>query len=248
MAAKKKQMIQATQQQVAQAQKILSAAESQTAMSQQELASALAQISALRKEMETARLDMQEATKTLRSIEQEILDEQPPNSDYSRAQAALGKTQRELHEIVHRYVQTPDDGDTSNELARYAEVAKMSPEDRQLLETDGSYQPAMSAMKAALQVRDDERRKLFEQDSQWQAAHRDLLEARKATRQSSREANAIGHSTLSDQQELRQEQAVAAEARAVVLQGELQLRALGVRPPKPSGTSTKAQGTSKSKR
>lgn len=248
MAARKKQMIQATQQQVAQAQKILSAAESQTAMSEQELASALAQISVLRKEMETARLSVQEATKTLQSIEKEILDEQPPTSDYSRAQAALEKVQRELHEIVHRYVQVPDNADTSDESARYAEIAKMSPEQRQLLETDGSYQRAMSAMKDALQVRDDERKKLFEQDSQWIAAHRDLVEARKAVREPDRQAKSLGHSTLSNKQQLQQAQMIAAEARAVILQGELQLQAFGVRPKKPTGTSTKATGTSKSKR
>lgn len=248
MAARKKQMIQATQQQVAQAQKILSAAESQTAMSQQELATALSQISVLRKEMETARLSVQEATKTLQSIEKEILDEQPPTSDYSRAQAALEKAQRELHEIVHRYVQVPNDADTSDESARYAEIAKMSPEERHLLETDGSYQRALSAMKDALRVRDDERQKLFEQDSQWIAAHRDLLEARKAVREPDRQAKSLGHSTMSDKQQLQQAQMIAAEARAVIMQGELQLRALGARPTKSTGASTKSTGTSKSKR
>lgn len=238
---RKQQMIQTIQKQIQAAQRVLAAAQSKGAMSQQQVSQALAELSSLHSNIEAAREDVQAMRQTLRSIEEDILDEQEPDSEYGRAEAALEKAKKELHRVVHSYVHRPDDPDQSTDGALFSDLAQLSNAQRKTLEADRRYHEAKAAQQAAGRDLEHVKQALFEKDSYWVSARKDLTEAENRARDTSQQAAAAGVGSLGERQDLRDAQKVAAMARAVIQRGQARLRALGVK-------STGGSRYSKSKR
>lgn len=220
-------MIAQIQRQVAAAQQVLAAATAKGSMSQQQVDAALSQLSTLHQNIAAARVDVAETTKTLRAIEEEILDEQADDSEYVLAAKALDKAKDDLNQIVHSYAHLPHQSGKSGDALRFFELAKMSSENRRTMEADSKYRLAKLKMEHAAKVVDGVRQKLFQADAEWVEAAKDLAQAEKDARQNSQQASTVGLGSLGDKQNLRNAQKLAAMAQAIIIQGQARLRSLG---------------------
>lgn len=228
--ARKQRAIKALQQQVAAAQQVLSAAESQAAMSQSEVTRAAETLSGIREQIKSERLNVQEANKALQELESEILGQQGPDSDYARTQAKLKSARHTLHRVMHRVLTLPDDSDQADEAARLRDLARLSQEDKAKLEQDLDYQVAQENVKLAARRHDEARRTVLEANAEWVAARKELADNEKSVRESSEHSQGAALSSLDDRQNLHRAQTIAAEARAIIAQGEARLRQLGATP------------------
>jgi hypothetical protein len=226
-AAMKKRTIAQLQQQVAQAKQILADASTKGALSQQQVNAAASKLSGIHQELVDARASAAEARKTLHEIEKEILDEQKEDSEYAIAIKAVAEAKEELNRVVHSYAKLPQEGGRSAEAHRFFELSKMSPEERKALEADAAYLEAKGSVARGAKVIDGIKKGLFEADSQWVEASKDLAAAEQAAHDADRHASTVGVGSLGVRQDARNAQQVAAQAQAIIAQGEAQLRALG---------------------
>ncbi len=238
--ARKQQAVKSIQRQVAAARQVLVAAESQGRMSRSKVNQAISKLSKIHIDIENAHQDLQESAKTLHEVEAEIRSEQKPDSDLSRANAAMAKAKDDVNLAIHRVLRLPEDHGASVGDERLKDLAKLSPEQRKTLESDSSYAVARGVMKAAGREAEQIRRKVFRSDPEWVAARRDVVDAEMRSRKGSRQARTTGLGSLGDRQDLRKAKNVAAAARTVIARGEIRIRQLGGKKrPSPSSKKTK---------
>jgi hypothetical protein len=209
--------VHAIQDQVAAAKNVLAAAETQAAMSQRQIDEAAQKLSTIRDALEKERENIAEAGKTLREIETEIVADQPPDSEFARAQTAFEQAQKTYHREMRRVVSSTS-------------TAKLSSSQKEALEADSAYRFARQEMQKAAKELSRIRQKLFRANEDWLAARREQIDADKSARDQKRQAGTTGLGSLSDKQDLRTAREVAAAARTMIALGESRLRYLGVRP------------------
>lgn len=238
-AARKQQMIKVLQNQLVVARQILVAAESKQSMSSHEVSQAINQLSELRTSIDEAQVNAREAAKSLHEIESEILDQQPPESDFAKDQARLEEAKVQVHATIHQTISLPDDSDKPADLARLGDLAKLTSEDRQRLEGNENYLRAKRDLIEATRRLSQAKKSLLEQDSDWIAARDELREAEQKASQGKQQATTIGVGSLDARQDLRKSQTVATTARGLVAQLEYRLRQLGVKDVTPVATTTR---------
>jgi hypothetical protein len=234
-AAQRQRLIGKLRQQLSAAQDVLATAQSQGAASQQALDAAASKLSSIRDELEQSRLDANEGQKAMHEIEAEILAEQPADSEYARVKAEVENAKTALNREVRRILPAADS-------------AKLSETDRQMLEEDAEYRRARLALQSAAKMLDRVRQKLFRADPDWVSAEKDLYAARQEEHEQEQAATTTGVGTLSDKQDLRSAQGLAAAAQAVIAKAEARLRRLGVNPNQESAKSSKSSAGGKKRK
>jgi hypothetical protein len=155
----------------------------------------------------------------------------------------LATAKENLHEFLHkRFPKLPQHSvDVSEEAARLADLAALSSETRKELEADEKYHEAAELVKSQGKKLAQIRQKLFEADSEWVDLRKELAEATKKIREEKTAAGTAGLGSLDDRQDLRKSQNLAATARGMIMQYEMQLARLGAKPAAPK-TTTKSPG------
>jgi hypothetical protein len=234
-AAERQRLIARLRQQLAAAQGVLATAQSQGALSQQALDAAAARLTSIRGELEKSRLDATEAEKTMREVEKEILAEQAADSEYARVKRAVDDAKAALDREIRR-------------ILPGADPAKLSTTDRETLEDDEEYRRARIALKSAAEMLNDVRQELFRADQDWTSAQKDLYAAKQEEHKQEQVATTAGVGSLSDKQDLRSAQGLAAAAQATIAKAEARLRRLGVNPNQKSGKSSKSSERGKKRK
>jgi chromosome segregation ATPase len=199
------------------ARRLLAAAEGQITMSEAELNEAYQKLTSIRTDLEQARSDARDAEQELASLEKEIVETQGANSELARAQAALKNARAEADRLMRK-------------LTGVNDSAKLTKDQRALLDANGVYLTAKKELGQAARNVDRVKQKLFQADDRWKAARDDLKEAREATKKGRELSTTAGLGSLSDKQNLTTAKKVAAMARAVIALTEFRLRQLGASP------------------
>jgi len=239
--ARKAQLVNTLQRQVATARQMLAAAESNTAMSQAEVNQALVKLSGIRVEIESAEDDVVQALKTQHAIEAEILAEQAKDSELAKALVAEAQAKEEIHLAIHGALHLPGHEAKSVDTARLVDVATLSDIQKRTLEEDQKYRVAKEALKETAAQVERLQQKLFQDDPDWIAAQRDLSDARQRELAGEQHAKTVGGSSFGDKQALSKSKHVADAARALVNQGEARLRQLGAKPTSRTNSSRSTQ-------
>jgi chromosome segregation ATPase len=232
-AARKKQMIATLQKQLAAARQVLSAAENQAQLSQGEVNQAISKLSDIRSSMELEEENAREAAKELNELETEILAKESFGSEYKQTQTALVTAKESLHELFHKRFPKMPKHAVDDEAAKLHELAAVTSEDRKVLEGDKEYQEAAELVEMLGKKLAAIKKKLFEADSEWDAARKESAEATKKVREGKSQASATGIGSLDDRKNLRNATNVAAYARGMIMQFEMQLARLGAKPAAP---------------
>ncbi|MCA9073302.1 MAG: hypothetical protein KDA84_30470, partial [Planctomycetaceae bacterium] len=224
------------------AKKVLAAAESKANMSQSELQQAMANLSAIETELDNVQDEVQEATKALRETEDEITKAQGRNSELGKAQVALDRAKNRSHQIIHEILRLPphEDEDTEGRSqARLTDLAKLSTSQRQTLESDARYKEVLDKLHEAGQQVERTKKTLFEANTDWNAAHEELVNAQQKLREERKQAKTSGAETSRSKLKVKNVQSVAATARAIIAQGEARLKMLSRMPSGGSRSSSK---------
>ena len=229
VAAERKKTIQTIEQQIRDARKVLADAESQATLSEQQLQGLRHAIEAARKAMEPAETDKDNPADVFEGIEAEILEAQGPKSEIGRAKAAFDAAREAVHREYRRVLSRPaeDDEDAPPQAA-----TRMSKEEMEKLKQDDGYQSAIQKLKTAKQEYAILHKEVIEQCPQWT----DAMEAARERQQDqskAKQTTAAGTGQrLAAKRSLRTAKENAADARAVIAEGEARLREMGVQPPR----------------
>jgi hypothetical protein len=226
----KKQMAAQIQQQIDAAKKVLAAAESQASMTQAELGQEMAKLSQLEGEVDEARVQVTHAAKALHAVEADLLENLPTTCALAQAQSAVEQKRREVHQAMHRILNLPDHaGDLRDaDMGRLVldDLAHLTAAQRAALKDDTGYQTLQTELREAGTHADQARRELFESDPDWTAAQKELAQAQQDLAEERRETKTAAADSGRDKRQLYTTQSLAAQARAIIVQGELRLKQL----------------------
>jgi hypothetical protein len=228
-AARKKQLIQAIEYQVATARQVLAAAESKAGMSQSQLDAAAATMRQGKQAIEETQSAADGPAATRREIEERLRDSAASNSELRRASAAVEKAHEELDRELHRVLTLPEHDGKPSADDRERERKLLSSDDRAVLRSDGDYQQAWQTLSEAKRIYTWLQQEFFKKDSQWVAAEKSRIDAERAKTKAKRDQETAARKAVPARRQLQDAQQVAAAARAIIAQGEARLRALGVR-------------------
>ncbi|MEZ6122167.1 MAG: hypothetical protein R3C49_03200 [Planctomycetaceae bacterium] len=239
--AQREAMIKGIQAEVSRAKDVLQKVESQGNMTATQLREASSRLDGIREQIDGHRHDAREASKTLHSIEQEILAEQEDSSEFGKAQKAAMEARRELHLTFHRVTGLPEADPDDDSDDRLLDLQKLTDAQRDQLHADEHYQAAERRVKEASAQVTALRRKLFQEDPDWMAAHDDLQEAKRLQSDEEKEQRRAGARAFEKKQDLIEAKTIAANARSIIANAEARLRRLGASA-KPT-PSTKSSGS-----
>ncbi|MCA9060633.1 MAG: hypothetical protein KDA85_19110 [Planctomycetaceae bacterium] len=229
---RRQQMIQALNQQITAATQVLSQIQSNAAKTEQELKAANARLEGIRQSVEGAHEDAAVGAKTLREIETELIRQQGTDSELAKAERTLEEARLEVHETIMLVTQLPPIPIEPGKDPKRADIARLSAQQYESLKRDQRYQGAEAVCRSAAAAVAHIRKDVFEQDSAWRSAHRDLLAANKREKESAADRSHAGAEVARDRGQLRSQQSIASEAQAMIARAQDQLRQLGVNPKK----------------
>ncbi|MCX7387003.1 MAG: hypothetical protein NTX48_10085 [Planctomycetales bacterium] len=243
--ANRARMINSIQQQVSNARQILKAAETKSEMTQAQVAEASTKLSGIRREIDGTQHDAVEAAKTLHAIAAEITLHQSPTSELSKAIATADEAKLIVHQTIHRVLNLPFEEAKPDVDIRRADLQQLSDSQRSTLNADPRYTAAEQGFKDAAGKVSRLRQKTFEADSDWVAAHRDLVNAHRQTKDGEKQRLVTGTAAFEKKKELQNANNIADTARSIISNGEYRLRQFGVStnttksPSRPSPNSAK---------
>ncbi len=198
-------------------------------MTKAEFNQAMSVLTKVRSDIDATHVDIASALKTLHAIEAEILDEQPEGSPWKQHLATIEQAKKESHTAIHRLLGLADHADSADSTLRLIETTKLTETQRKALDADPAYQSAEQRLANAAEQGKLLRKSLFEADADWVSTNEGVLHARQQSHAQDRELRTAAVTAGSEKIELGNEQRVAAMARAIIAQGEMRLRQLGVK-------------------
>ena len=202
-AARKKKTVESLRAQVAAAQQVLAAAEAAGGGAQAQLDEMRSRISGAREAMTEALDEEREVRKDLRELEEEILADQAPESEFGRAQARLAAARDAADKLRTRYGA-----------------------DRSGLQDDPNYLAVSETLREAKREFDRVRAAVLAKDADWQDATKKLRDL-VAEHREEQKAGGGALGMMPAARSLRSAQEIAAAARQVIALGEARLRQLG---------------------
>ena len=198
--AREQAFIRAANAQIAAAKKVLAAAESKEEGAQARLKSAVAGLRGASKEFDEAQDTVRQLARDLADVEWEILVDQPADSPYAKAAAAVSDAKAELKAVEDKLL-----------------AAKIP---QQSLAEHPEYAQAKARLDAAASAADSQRRELFRGDSDWRAAADALAKARKEKTDAAGETNEGSVKRKDAAEDLEQAKDAIAAAKAAIRKAE----------------------------
>lgn len=223
--AQRSQMIRALKSQVSAANQVLKTAESQSAATSADVAALMRNLDGIRRDMESAHNDIHEAAKELRLVEADILDDQPADSDFAKAEQEQAEANAALVHLADSYAPEASE----KELTTWSDLLEKLPKPKlDAIKADPEFGKLIENLRASESQLAAVRKKVFESDAKWIAAKKALDKASRHSRSEIPNPRPDAVKVQTEKQELRQLQIVVENARALVAQGELRLHQLGV--------------------
>ena len=230
-------MISRLQSQVSNARHVLSSAESKAVMSQAELAKSLSELASIRSSIEGESIELHDASKKLHTIEAEILDKQPRESELKQSMDEVEQAKQDLHRDLHLVLVLPEHSDPTAVNLGSSDYAKLTKDQHQQLDSNADYQSTSKALETAGLKLKGIRTKLFAANANWTSAQQELAAVQHSLSKDQSNLRNAAVGANGDRHDLQNSQSVAASARAVIAQGENQLRRLGAKPSTHSSSS-----------
>lgn len=235
--AQKEKLIEHIRQQVAVAKRVLQQAESQASMSQVQLNAALQQVATAGQAIKDADAEEHSAASALESLEEELVDAAGADSAVGKAGAKLDEAEEAVDGERRRVLDLPAPADDGSE--EQMPDRPLTAAEREALAQDAGYQRALAACAQARQEFARERTALFTSNPKWAAASQAVREAQRKDSEAKRRAAGSGGPGIAAGRQIRNAQALAAEARAIIANGEAKLRQLGVKANAPAAKKPK---------
>ena len=229
--AQRARMVSSLQQQVSSARQILQKAESQSQMTQADLNAATSKLSGIREEIDNTHQDAVEAAKTLRAIEAELILHQARDSEYAKTQATVDQLKNTVHETIHQVLNLPMQELKPGSDPRNEDLKRLSITQLSTLRDNQTFIDAENSLKDAIQNLSRIRQKLLQSDSDWVAAHEDLINANHDKLDGEKARRLAGSAAAGKRQELQNVKNVAQTAQSIIASGEQRLRQLGASVP-----------------
>jgi chromosome segregation ATPase len=223
--------IDAVRKEIAAAKQILEQLQSKQSLSQSQLQEAASQLSARRKDADAAEHDDAEIHRKLREIEERVLSNQGPESEYGRQAEIVEASRKSLDAELHRVTGLePHPADADMESERVKELAGLSEDQRGRLNADERYKAARDDLQKQRRKLETVEQQVLAADPEWkrtvedhERAEKEEDKAQTAQRSSARDSNRA-------MAQVRSQQELASRAQAVIANGEAKLRQLGVQP------------------
>jgi len=233
-AKQKKQTVQTLQAELAAAQALLSKAEAELSTVGPALQAAKSQLETAKEREAAQQKKSHEAAQKHHELEEKLLAEQGPDTPVGKAQSELASAQSTLDQVIHGILSLPAHpaGVTESDLAN--ERLNLKAEQKDRLKKDTAYQQAVEKVEALRSHVNEQRRKFFEQNSEWKESH----ESRQTIAQELKALEENRKSAASEvAQEMRQfkvAQSAMANAQQIIMVSSIQLSALGSAPKAPA--------------
>jgi len=233
-AKQKQQAVQTLQAELAAAQTLLSKAEAELSTVGPALQAAKSQLETAKEREAAKQKESHEAAQKHHELEETLLAAQGPETPVGKAQNELTSAQLMLDQVIHSILSLPAHpaGVTESDLAN--ERLNLKAEQKDRLKRDSTYQQAVEKVEALKSHVNEQRKKLFEQDSGWKESH----ETRQAIAQELKALEENRKSAASEvAQNLRQfkmAQSAMTGAQQVIMASSTQLSALGSAPKAPA--------------
>jgi DNA repair exonuclease SbcCD ATPase subunit len=224
----KKKMIQDLEAQVAEAKQVLAQAQSKQGLTSKQIEEARKKLDGAEQEIASIHSELHELETSLAALDEEILGKLPDDSDYKKAKVQADKTAAALDKHLHRVLSLPPDEPDENGKVHHP---PLSDEARQKLKDDFDYQDALKDNKKAKSTLYEAKMAVLKGNSEWVALEKQVQEARKKATEARTEARQAA-TTVTGGHKARKTGDIIAQAQKVILDGEAQLRALGVDPSK----------------
>jgi len=213
-------MIKAAQQQLAAGKELLAAAESKGSSAKSKLDSALAKMKESSKDFHDAQSTSRKLAKELAEIEQDLIDDQKPESPYGKASEQLDKARPKLREVEERVVSEPA---VQSELTGLTGV-KLAERTKAVLTVRPEYIEAKTEFDAAASQVEKLRHELYHNDNDWKATSEALAAARKEEREAESKTRGGVGDRRNMPETIRDAEHAADVARAMIRQAEAVLK------------------------
>lgn len=216
----KKSMMAAAQSQIAAGKQVLEAAESKGADAERRLSTAVNKLKTASAEMNSAKSNTRELEKQLREVEKEILADEPEDSDYGLARAALDADKKKLAELEKSLLSNPEVAEKLRQLTGNDLTAAKT----KILESSSEHPLAKAAVANSARHLDQVIAQTLSEHEDWKHISEALADARTEESQATDRATASGASKLSPSIDLRKAENAAAAAKKAIAQGEAVMR------------------------
>ena len=224
----RQQEIAQLQSQLDDVKKVLDTVTSQGTMTEAQLESARKSAVDAREALKEAAKASKTASSKIRKIEESILETQTSDSDYAKALDGVDAARRAMDAELHRILGRPAPAPDEEESTRLAELARLTPGQRALLNKSETYAEKKTALNDAMKELDRVRSNLFQANDEWKKAReeRRLLEQEVSKNEKTNRGAAQDSSEARG--DLRSATQIAASARVTIAQIEARLQSLGV--------------------
>lgn len=216
----KKSMMAAAQSQIAAGKQVLEAAESKGADAERRLSTAVNKLKTASAEMNSAKSNTRELEKQLREVEKEILADEPEDSDYGLARAALDADKKKLAELEKSLLSNPEVAEKLRQLTGNDLTAAKT----KILESSSEHPLAKATVANSARHLDQVIAQTLSEHEDWKHISEALADARTEESQATDRATASGASKLSPSIDLRKAENAAAAAKKAIAQGEAVMR------------------------
>lgn len=216
-------MINAAQAQISAGKQVLSAAEAKGADADVRLNSALTKLRSASEELKSAKKDTRELAKQLKEVEKEILADEPADSEYGLARAALDDAKAKLTSLEKELLSKPE------VEAKLKSLSGPDLSEAKAKIFDASTEHTLAKLTVTGQARQLEQivTKVYHEHEDWNHLAEALADAHKEESQAKDRTVSSGASKLDPAQDLRKATNAAAAARNAIAQGEAVLKRLG---------------------
>ncbi len=230
-AAARQRMIQAAQANLAAARKAQALAQVQMHEAQGTIDTANARIRAAKSSMDEAKSEEHNSHMSLQEIQARLIEETGPNSEISKAHAALLAAFDEFHDQNKRVLDSDEYKSKVAELTEPEDRLKKLPKVREeVFKSDDQYQSALNRVKEEKVKFGQLRTAMVRSSPEWMAMSEQVREAIKSQNHAEIEAIGGGSAKMRAKYRLRDAQEVYAAATMTINQCEAILRRLGVKP------------------
>lgn len=228
--AQRREVVSSLQSQLRAANRELSEAQSQLTATQSDVRNAKSQRDAAKKQEADQRKAVQEATRSLRAIEEKIVSTQPAETPLGRVRAELAASQKQLNAEFRRVLGEGDSEKVQAEFNFSSEYQKLNQVQREKLKEDAAFQAAQRRVDGAKYDLERLKKQLLDVHPEWKGSRESVqamgkeLDALKEARKSA--ASDLARATRN----LTRVRAAAILAQSKVNHLTAELAALGASP------------------
>ncbi|WP_437205934.1 hypothetical protein [Planctomicrobium sp. SH664] len=226
-----------------QAREQLARIEAEAEATQSELSAAEGEVQSLREAAKDKEEALKASNKNVKSLEERILAQQPPGSEYAKAQLRVVELQEQVDSLARKILNLP--AHSTEGKSGLMERARLTEAQKARLNADPEYSQAQSVAQTAATNLQQLRMKLYKESRDWQTATAERTTAQQAAKAADIELKKAELVAAKHRKALKSAHDMAIQAREVIATGELHLQKLGAGNPAQNAGSGKGSALKK---